>query len=160
MLHPFSWYLRPFYGAFVPQDVFFLLCSSCHYHFLALLQRLLNSCLPELTLHDKPPVLFNLFQRTENAFCLWLAFSLVFPISAPRCYPWEARTELVLRQCQTLSFKELNIKLLFGPCSTPFPPTLSLRDEMEMEKGWRNIPLMLSTRLLLGALGEPCCWRN
>lgn len=45
-------------------------------------------CLPELTLHDNPPVLFSLFQRTENVFCLWLFFfPLVFPISAPSCYP-------------------------------------------------------------------------
>lgn len=35
-------------------------------------------CLPELTLHDNPPVLFSLFQRTENVFCLWLFFFLLF----------------------------------------------------------------------------------
>lgn len=36
-------------------------------------------CLPELTLHDNPPVLFSLFQRTENVFCLWLVFFSCFP---------------------------------------------------------------------------------
>lgn len=48
------------------------------------------SCLPELSMHDKSPVLSGLFSWTENRFCFDLIF---FPLPAPKCYLWKPITE-------------------------------------------------------------------